>query len=198
MKPRFFKKQSELRAWLREHHARSTELWIGLYRVKAGDRGVVYKQALDEALCFGWIDGHRKSIDSDTWMIRFTPRRKGSIWSQVNLKRAEELIASGAMTESGRRAYEERDREKAGSSYSFEQRSAARLTDDMQASFRSHDQAWRWFAAQAPSYQRTAVFWVMNAKKEATRNKRLGELIADSAKGRRVKPLRPYPATKSK
>jgi uncharacterized protein YdeI (YjbR/CyaY-like superfamily) len=190
MKPRFFRKQSDFRAWLEKNHAKESELFVGLYRASAADRGVGYKQALDEALCFGWIDGVRKSIDDETWMIRFTPRKKGSIWSKVNLKRAEELIASGEMAPAGRRAFDERDMKKAGTSYSFE-KPPMFLTDDMEMGFRQHNKAWKWFVAQAPSYQKVAVHWVMSAKREETRHKRLGELIADSAKGQRVKPLRP-------
>jgi uncharacterized protein YdeI (YjbR/CyaY-like superfamily) len=194
-KPTFFKKQSDLRSWLSKNHDAKSELWIGLYRAKAASKGVVYKQALDEALCFGWIDGVRKGIDDETWMIRFTPRKKGSIWSRVNLKRAEELIASGAMAPAGRRVYDERDMKKAGTSYSFENE-PLHLTDDMEMGFRTHGKAWKWFVAQAPSYQKVAVYWVMSAKKQETRDKRLGELIADSAKGQRVKPLREYPRKK--
>lgn len=193
--PRFFKKPSDFRAWLQKNHATKTELIIGLYKAKAAHRGVTYKQAIDEALCFGWIDGVVKSIDDEQWMIRFTPRKPGSHWSKANIAKAKRLIASGAMTPAGLAAFEARDAATAGKKYSFEN-DEAHFSDDLERAFRRNTKAWQWFIAQAPSYQRTATFWVMSAKRDVTRDKRFAELLADSAKGRRVKPLRPYPRAK--
>lgn len=193
--PRFFRTQRELRAWLERHHATSSELWIGLYRAHARDRGVVYGQALDEALCFGWIDGLRKGIDDDTWTIRFTPRKKGSIWSKINLRHMERLIAAGVVAPAGKRVFDERDTKKAGSTYSFEN-PTRRLDDDEERLFRKNMAAWAWWSAAAPSYRKTAVHWVHSAKQAETRARRLATLIADSARGERIKPLRGWPSKK--
>ncbi len=187
-KPRFFRSQREWRAWLEENHATQTEQWVGFHKVASVKKSIVYKQALDEALCFGWIDGVRKSIDDGRWMIRFAPRRPGSIWSAVNAKRVEELKALGLMRKPGLAIYDNRDRAKQ-QRYSFENEPAV-LDPVYEKRLRANKRAAAFFDKMPPSYRRPAIWWVMSAKQEATRERRLATLIADSEAGRRVKPLR--------
>ena len=189
MKPTFFKTQAEFHVWLEKHHNDTPELLMGFYKAKSGKIGITYQQALDEALCFGWIDGVRRTIDDARWTIRFTPRKKRSIWSQVNIKRAAELEAAKQMHPAGIAAYHGRD-EKLTNRYSSENKDA-KLDAAQEKQFRANQKAWDWFSKQAPSYQRTAAFWVVSAKQEATRVKRLETLIRDSEQGVRVGPLRP-------
>lgn len=188
MKPTFFKTQTELRTWFEKNHADTPELVIGFYKKDSGRGGITYQNALDEALCFGWIDGIRKSIDETKWMIRFTPRKKKSIWSDVNIKRATELEQAGQMHAAGLAAFHGRD-EKLQKQYSFENRDR-KLDAAFEKIFRANKKAWAWFSAQAPSYQRAASWWVISAKQEATRAKRLKTLIHDSEAGVKVAPLR--------
>lgn len=188
MTPTFFKTQNELHAWFEKNHARETELLIGFYKKDSGKGGITYQNALDEALCFGWIDGIRKSIDASRWMIRFTPRKAKSIWSQVNLKRAAELEQAGAMREAGLRAFHGRDVSRTNL-YSSENK-GKKLDAASEKKFRANKKAWAWFSKQAPSYQHTAGFWVISAKQETTRAKRLETLIRDSEAGVKVAPLR--------
>lgn len=187
-KPTFFKSQSHIRAWFLENHDQSRELVVAFYKVGSGKGGVTYKQAVDEALCFGWIDGIRKKLDDESYTNRFTPRKPKSIWSQVNLKRVAELQAAGQMHPSGLKAYHGRD-EKQSMQYSFENKDR-KLDAAQEKKFRANKKAWTWFSAQAPYYQRTASFWVISAKQEATRAKRLETLISDSEKGVRIGLLR--------
>lgn len=189
MKPIYFKTQAELRTWLEKNHADMQELIIGFFKTNSGKLGITYKQVVDEALCFGWIDGIRKSVDVTRWTIRLTPRRTKSIWSQVNIKRATELEQAGQMHAAGIAAFHGRD-EKLTNRYSSENRDR-RFDAAQEREFRTHKKAWEWFSKQAPSYQRTAAFWVVSAKQEATRAKRLETLIHDSEQGVRVGPLRP-------
>jgi uncharacterized protein YdeI (YjbR/CyaY-like superfamily) len=184
---RFFRSQGEWRAWLEKNHATKTEQWVGFHKVGAEKKGITYKQALDEALCFGWIDAVRRGGEL-TWSIRFTPRKKGSIWSAVNIRRVEELKAEGRVAPSGLAVYERRDPEKQ-KKYSFENRETV-LAPAYETRFRADRKAWVWFEAMPRSYRHPAVWWVMSAKQEATRERRLAALIADSAAGRKVKPLR--------
>ncbi|MCC7451517.1 MAG: YdeI/OmpD-associated family protein [Anaerolineae bacterium] len=180
----FFESQADFRHWLMSNHAAANELWVGFYKKDSGQTGITYAQALDEALCFGWIDGVRKRIDDNRFMNRFTPRKPRSIWSQVNTARAEELIRLGLMQPAGLKAFETRDQEKARQ-YSYEARNRP-LDAQYEQQFRANQQAWDFFQAQAPSYQRAANWWVMSAKKEETRLRRLVTLIGDSAKGQRL------------
>lgn len=143
---------------------------------------------MDEALCFGWIDGLRKSIDEEAYKIRFTPRRSGSRWSRVNLERAAALIDEGRMTSAGLEAYEARDRERSGR-YSLE-RDQARLNAAQERDFKARPKAWAFWEAQPPGYRKRATWWVVSAKREETRARRLATLIEDSAEGRRIKQLR--------
>ena len=182
--PRFFRTPAELRRWLESNHARKTELQIGFYKKSSGKEGITYKEALDEALCFGWIDGITRGIDDERWTIRFTPRTRTSIWSMVNTKRAKELIALGRMAPAGFRAFEARDPRKT-KSYSYEQH-AAELDPKQLKRLRANRTAWTFFSAQAPSYRRAATWWVRSAVREETKARRLDALIAHSARGERI------------
>jgi len=196
MKPTFFRTPARLRAWLARNHATATELFIGFYRKHSGKGGITYPQALDEALCFGWIDGRVDRIDDVSWKQRYTPRKPKSYWSKVNIAKAEALLAAGRMAPAGLAAFERRD---AGGKerYAFENKPADFPLPYLKA-FKANTPAWKWFSASRPSYQRTATFWVMSAKQEATRDRRLATLIACSADGRLAPPFRlPSAADKS-
>ena len=184
-KPRFFATPEQLRDWFARHHASATELWIGFYRKSSGKPSVTWPESVDQALCFGWIDGVRKSIDEISYTNRFTPRTPRSNWSAVNIARARELIARGLMTPDGLAAFERRTSD--GSAvYSYEQRRTAALDPASERRLRANAKAWAYFSAQAPSYRRVAIYWVVSAKREETRARRLETLIADSAAGRRI------------
>jgi uncharacterized protein YdeI (YjbR/CyaY-like superfamily) len=178
-----FTTSAKFRAWLAKNHDKVTELWVGLYKREARPDAMSYKQAVDEALCIGWIDGVRKTVDAELYTIRFTPRKPRSYWSLVNTRRAEELITLGRMTSHGLAIFEKR--EKKDAKYSFENR-PKKLVPAYEKQFRSNPKAWKFFQAQAPWYQRTSCFWVMSAKQEQTRQRRLSTLISDSTAGRRI------------
>jgi uncharacterized protein YdeI (YjbR/CyaY-like superfamily) len=178
----FFKSQTEFHKWLLKNHDKTNELVIGFYNRKSGKKGISYKEAVDEALCFGWIDGIRKNVDEESYMIRFTPRKKNSIWSNVNTNRVEELKQMGLMQPSGLKAFEVRNEKRAGI-YSFEQ-NEHKLAPSYESKLKANKKAWNYFKSKAPYYQRTAIHWVMSAKQEATREKRLATLIKDSEEGR--------------
>ena len=199
MSPRFFKTQEHFRRWLDKNHASATEVWIGMYRKVSGKGGLTYRQALDEALCFGWIDGVRFRLDEASYTIRFTPRRRGSRWSTVNTRRMDELIAAGRVRRAGLAAFERRDPAKSGT-YSYEQRHGAELGPDRERRFRANAAAWTYFQAQPPWYRRTATWWVVSAKREETRARRLETLIERSARGEPIRELeRPAkPSAKAK
>ncbi len=188
MKPVFFPSAAEFRDWLDRNHATATELLLGLPKKKSG-RGLTYKEALDEALAFGWIDGVRKRIDDNAYTIRFSRRKPGSTWSVVNTKRVQELIALGRMHPAGLREFQGRDQKKTRL-YSYE-REHARFDSALQAALRANRKASAFFDAQPPGYRKVATFWVMNAKKEETRVRRLSHLIECSAAGLRIDMLRP-------
>lgn len=183
----FFTDRVEWRAWLEENHATASEQWVGFYKAGSDRKGIAYKEAVDEALCFGWIDAVRRGGHA-TWSIRFTPRKKGSIWSAINLRRIEELKALGRVAPAGLAAYEGRNPDKQ-KKYSFENRDVV-LAADYEQRFRADEAAWAWFEAMPRSYRHPAVWWVMSAKQEATRERRLATLISDSASGRKVRHLR--------
>lgn len=185
--PVFFSSQQLFHKWLQKNHNKATELWVGFYSVKSGKPSITYKEALDEALCFGWIDGIRKNVDAESYTIRFTPRKKKSIWSNVNTKRMKELIEQGKVQEPGLEAFKQRTAEKAGV-YSFEQDSHS-LSPAFLKKLKANKKAWKYFSAKAPWYQRTSIHWVMSAKQEATRVKRLETLIRDSENETTIKPL---------
>ena len=168
------------REWLERHHESESELLVRLYKVHAKHKGMNYTEALDEALCFGWIDGVRPGGDEDTYAVRFTPRKPKSIWSAVNIKKVTELEAAGRMHESGLAAFSRRSADRSGI-YAYENRHTD-LSPAYDKKFRTSKRAWDFFSAQAPWYRRTSIYWVMSAKKEATRERRLAKLIEVSAK----------------
>jgi uncharacterized protein YdeI (YjbR/CyaY-like superfamily) len=187
MKITFFKSSTEFRKWLKQNHAKTPELLVGFYKKDSGKASLTYPEALDEALCFGWIDGVRQSIDEISYTIRFTPRRPKSNWSSVNIKRVNELTAIGRMQPAGQKIFAERDQRKSGP-YSYENR-PRQLEGYYAEKFQVNKNAWDFFQAQAPSYQRTAIWWIMSAKKEETRLRRLATLIEGSAQGLRLPEL---------
>jgi uncharacterized protein YdeI (YjbR/CyaY-like superfamily) len=185
--PTYFKNPVEFNNWLKNHHDREKDLWVGFYKVKSGLESITWPESVDEALCFGWIDGIRKSIDENSYMIRFTPRKKDSIWSNVNINRFTELTKANRVQPAGIKAYEYRQENKSGI-YSFEQ-STVELNDDFKELFKKNKVAWNFFYSQAPWYIRTASWWVISAKREETRIKRLNQLTAESEKGQRLAQL---------
>ncbi|HVE78212.1 MAG TPA: YdeI/OmpD-associated family protein [Gemmatimonadaceae bacterium] len=186
----FFADPAAWRRWLERHHATDTELWVGFYKKATGRPSITWPESVDGALCFGWIDGVRKSIDESSYRIRFTPRRPRSIWSAVNLRRVQALIEAGLVAPAGMRAFEARDPKRSGL-YSFEQRKEAALAPADEARFRANAGAWKFFQARPPGYRRMATWWVVSAKREATRQRRLAALIEDSARGRAIGLARP-------
>ena len=183
--PRFFATPDEFRSWLEEHHATETELVVGFHKKRSGRPTMTWTESVREALCFGWIDGVRRSVGDESYTIRFTPRKPRSIWSERNVAHVEELTREGRMTPAGLAAYEARTPERTGV-YSFENRSSARFEPEQEQRFRAEPAAWEFFQAQPPSYRHTATYWVVSAKRPETRSRRLDTLIADSAAGRRI------------
>jgi uncharacterized protein YdeI (YjbR/CyaY-like superfamily) len=188
MEVTFFESPAAFRAWLDEHHETAQELWVGFYKKSSGRPSITWPESVDEALCFGWIDGIRKSLDDNSYTIRFTPRKPRSNWSAVNIARVAELTRLGQVRPAGRKAFERRVEEKSGV-YSYEQRHAAQLGEAYEQQFRANPAAWDFFQAQPAGYRRTAIWWVVSAKKEATRLKRLATLIEDSAQGKSIAEL---------
>lgn len=185
MKPKFFATPDEFRAWLEEHHAQASELLVGFYKKGSGKPSITWPESVDQALCFGWIDGVRRRVDDRSYTIRFSPRKPTSIWSAVNIRRAHDLNRLGLMQPAGRKAFERRDEEKSAI-YAYEQRHSAVLPDAYEKQFRANSKAWAFFCSNAPWYRRTATYWVVSAKRDETRLKRLEILIRDSAAGRRI------------
>ena len=181
----YFRSPAEFRAWLVKHHATEPELLVGFHKTATGKPSLTWSQSVDQAICFGWIDGVRRRVDEDQYTIRFTPRKPRSNWSRINITKVEELRKAGLMTPAGEQAYAAREEKRSGV-YSFEQERPQELSRGYQKRFRANRKAWEYYQAQAPYYRRTIAFWVMSAKKEETREKRLATLIADSARGRRV------------
>ncbi|MEV4637500.1 YdeI/OmpD-associated family protein [Actinoplanes sp. NPDC049548] len=188
MEPVFFASEAELRAWFEQHHADATELFVGYYKKHTGRPTVKHTEAIAQALCFGWIDSIGRRIDEDRYQVRFTPRRKGSVWSSVNVAKVAELTEAGLMHPAGLQAFETRKPGKVAA-YSYEQPADAVLDEQQKARFRGEEEAWRWFSAQSASYRRAAVHWVVSAKRAETRERRFAQLLADSAAGRTVPPL---------
>ena len=193
MKPKFFKTPSDFRKWLAAHHASETELWVGFYKKDSGKASITWPQSVDEALCFGWIDGIRKNIDEISYKIRFTPRKQWSTWSAVNIKRVPELTEQGLMEEAGLKAFAARQENRSGI-YSYEQRSPE-LPAQYAKKLKKNAAAWKFFQAQPPSYRKAVNWWVVSAKQEETRLKRLDKLIDDSAEGRRIPQFTPMKKT---
>jgi uncharacterized protein YdeI (YjbR/CyaY-like superfamily) len=188
VRPTFFETPGEFRKWLEEHHSRETELWVGFRKRASKLPSITWPESVEEALCFGWIDGVRKTIDESSYVIRFTPRKPGSTWSAVNIAKVAELQRAGRMRPAGEAAFGRRTEAKSGT-YSYEQRQKPEFTPEQQRRFRANRGAWEFFRSQAPWYRRTATWWVISAKRAETQQKRLATLIADSAAGRRIKQL---------
>ena len=187
LKPRFFATQDAFRRWLEKNHGATSELWVGFHKAHTGKKGLTYAQAVDEALCFGWIDGLVKRFDDAAFMQRFTPRKAKSTWSEINIRKIEALSKAGRMAAPGFAAFNTRDPARTGL-YSFENRNP-QFDAATAKRFRASKRAWAFFEAQPPGYRRTATHWVMSAKREETRARRLAQLIDDSARGRRVATL---------
>jgi uncharacterized protein YdeI (YjbR/CyaY-like superfamily) len=183
-----FPSPEAFRAWLAQHHKTASELVVRCSKAQAKDRGLTYAEALDEALCFGWIDGVRRRVDGESFSVRFSPRKPKSIWSAVNIRKAAALEAAGRMRPSGRAAFAARE-ERSSKRYSYESKPKA-LDPAFEGKLKRHKKAWDFFRSQAPSYRRTSIFWVMEAKREETRARRFATLLACSAKGERIPLLR--------
>jgi uncharacterized protein YdeI (YjbR/CyaY-like superfamily) len=185
MQPKFFATPPDFRRWLEANHASETELWVGFHKKGTGKPSITWPESVDQALCFGWIDGIRKSLGAESYVIRFTPRKRGSNWSLVNIRRATALIGDGLMQAAGNRAFEARDPAKSGV-YAFEQTKPAILPPAAKKQFMANKRAWKFFESQPPGYRKIAIRYVLTAKQEETRLRRLARLIKDSAAGRRI------------
>jgi uncharacterized protein YdeI (YjbR/CyaY-like superfamily) len=185
--PRFFRTQAAFRSWLAKNHAKPDGLLVGFHKLGSGKGGITYGQALDEALCFGWIDGVRRNLDESSWSIRFTPRRRGSVWSKVNIGHVERLQEAGLMREAGLAAYAKRSEQRSGI-YAYESR-PQKLDAASEKKLKQNKQAWAFWEKQPPGYRRLTSFWVMSAKREETRAKRLAALIERSGDGERLPQL---------
>jgi uncharacterized protein YdeI (YjbR/CyaY-like superfamily) len=186
--PVFFANPSEFHAWLEKNHDKAPEVWVGFHKKSSGIPSITWAESVDEALCFGWIDSVRRSVNDISYANRFTRRKVLSTWSAINIKRAKELIRLGRMQPTGLKAFEQRSDERSAI-YSYEQRRTATLSGVFETQFRANRNAWKFFRAQAPWYQRVAAFWVLSAKKKETRLKRLARLIEDSGNERTIPPL---------
>jgi len=191
MVPTFFAKQADFRKWLDKNHKKETELLVGFYKINSGKQSMTWSQSVDEALCFGWIDGVRKSIDEDSYKIRFTQRKHTSIWSAVNIKKMESLIQQGLMQPSGLASFEKRTENKSAI-YSYENLEIT-FSPAFEKQFKADKKAWNYFQSLAPSYRKPSTNWVMSAKQEITRIKRLNELMEDSKAGKNK--WKDYPKT---
>jgi uncharacterized protein YdeI (YjbR/CyaY-like superfamily) len=182
--PRFFESAAEFRRWLQANGATTPELWVAFWKAKSGKKGLTYEEAVEEALCFGWIDGLVKRHDEHAYKQRFTPRRAKSVWSAINIAKVEALRKVGRMAPAGLAAFESRDPKRA-KLYSFENRDVT-LDAAFEKRFRAKKRAWAFFEAQPPGYRRLAAFWVMSAKRPETCERRFAQLLDDSARGERV------------
>jgi uncharacterized protein YdeI (YjbR/CyaY-like superfamily) len=183
--PTYFETPADLREWLARNHESAAELWVGFHRKASGLPSITWPEAVDEALCVGWIDGVRKSVDDTSYKIRFTPRKPTSNWSSVNIGRVAELTREGRMRPAGLAAFERRSAKRSGI-YAYEQRKSARLEPAQERVFKANRAAWAFFQSQPAGYRQTATWWVVSAKREATKEKRLATLIDDSANERRL------------
>jgi uncharacterized protein YdeI (YjbR/CyaY-like superfamily) len=196
MKVVFFRSSKAFQRWLEASHQQCEELWVGFYKKSSGKPSITYPEAVDEALRFGWIDGVRKSVNAGAYSVRFTPRKPKSQWSAVNITKVEKLSGAGRMRPAGVKAFEgAKDQSR---KYSYEQRHHAHFSGEEERRFRANRKAWDFFQAQPPWYRRTATFWVVSAKQEETRHRRLDRLMADSELGLEIKPLRRSPVPKRK
>lgn len=184
MKPIFFRTADAFRRWLDGHHGMATELWVGFYKKASARSGISYAEAVDQALCYGWIDGIKQRVDVDSYTHRFSPRTAKSTWSAINIKRVGELTRLDRMHPRGLEVFQNRDRSRAGL-YSFENRPKT-LAPALARTFRANKKAWAFFQAQPPGYRRLVTFMIMSAKQEATKERRLARAIDASEKGRRL------------
>lgn len=184
-----FENPEAFRVWLKRHHTKRDELWVGFWKKSTGRPSITWPESVDEALCCGWIDGLRKRVDDEAYTIRFTPRRPGSTWSLRNIERYQALEAEGRIEPAGAAAYRARTEEKSGT-YSFEQEVPATLPADYLARLRSDEAAWADWQSRPPGYRKQVTHWIMSAKREATRDRRLASLLEECAAGRKIKPLR--------
>ena len=183
--PIFFRGSGDFRRWLERYHQTKPEQWVGFYRKTTGRSSITWPEAVDEALCFGWIDGLRKTIDTDSYKIRFTPRRPGSNWSAINIARMKELTRDSRVRPAGITAFQKRTPAKSRV-YSYENRKAARLSSAATTLFSAGSAAWKFFQQQPKSYRQTAIWWIRSAKRAPTQDNRLQRLIASSKAGRRL------------
>lgn len=188
MKPKFFLKPEDLRKWLEENHLSKKELQVGYYKKGSGKESITWPESVDQALCFGWIDGIRHRIDEESYTIRFTPRKERSHWSGVNIKRFAELKKQGLVKKAGLAAYSKMDKENARKA-SFEQKEIT-LPREFEQKIKANKKAWAFFQKLAPSIKKPSIWWVISAKKEETKTKRLGILIQSSEAGQKIPPLR--------
>lgn len=184
MNPTYFDSAARFRQWLAKHARQATELWVGYYKISTRKESLTWAESVDEALCYGWIDGLRRSVDAQRYMIRFTPRKAGSVWSAVNIKRVQSLIDCNRMKSHGLAAFTKR-RENRSGIYSYEQRSTE-LPEGYRKLVNKHRRAATYFSNQPPSYRKAAIWWVVSAKQESTRLRRLAQLINDSENSRRI------------
>jgi uncharacterized protein YdeI (YjbR/CyaY-like superfamily) len=184
MQPRFFKTPAAFRKWLAANHAKANELLVGFYKKGSGKPSITWPESVDEAICFGWIDGVRKTLDDESYTIRFSPRKPNSIWSAVNIRNMERLVKEKRMTAAGLKAYEKKKENRSGI-YAYEQR-PAELVEPYASEFKKNKAAWKFFQAQPPYYRKTLTWWIVSAKKEETRLSRLEKLIETSAKQQRL------------
>jgi uncharacterized protein YdeI (YjbR/CyaY-like superfamily) len=182
--PVFFPGPEQWREWLEQHHETATECLVGFVKVTTGEASMTWSESVDQALCFGWIDGVRRRIDERSYSIRFTPRKPGSTWSAVNVAKVEQLRVRGLMTAAGERAFAARS-DANTAIYSYE-RAGEGFSREQEATFRASRRAWEFWQTQPPSYRRTATHWVVSAKRADTRQRRLEQLVTDSAAGRRL------------
>jgi uncharacterized protein YdeI (YjbR/CyaY-like superfamily) len=188
LKPIFFESPEEFYDWLEQHHDTEDEVYVGYWKKHTGKTSLTWSQAVDQALCFGWIDGRVNRIDDDRHMQRFTPRRPNSNWSKVNIEKVAKLTDAGLMRPAGLKAFEARTKERSGV-YSYEDRHKLNLPPEYEQRFQADAAAWEYWQAAPAGYRKTVTWWVMSAKREETRERRLGQLIESSAAGRKVPPL---------
>jgi uncharacterized protein YdeI (YjbR/CyaY-like superfamily) len=184
LNPKFFRTPADFRKWLEKNHAMAAELWVGFYRKDSGKPSITWPESVDQALCFGWIDGVRKRVDEISYQIRFTPRRCGSIWSATNIKRTKELVRQKQMRPMGLKAFGARIENKSGI-YSYEQRNSE-LQEPYAQLLKKNKVGWKFFQTQPPSYRKMSGWWILSGKNEETRMARLAKLISESAKGKRL------------
>ena len=185
MKPRFFATPEKFRAWLEKNQAKAPELLVGFHKKGSGKPSIDWPQSVDEALCFGWIDGVRRSLGADSYTIRFTPRRPRSVWSSINIRRVKVLTTEGRMSAAGLAAFARRSKDRSAI-YAYEQRASAKLTPAETRIFKANSQAWAYFSKLAPSYRQKALYWITSSRKPETRQSRLARIIAASGAGKKL------------